>query len=136
MYADHEFNIKVFYKDIDKMGVVYYSRYFEFFEQARTEFLKHISISVSDLETRGYYLPVIKTACNYHKGANLEDELVIKSNIRNLSKVKLVISYKVFNKKKMDQLLVDGFTEHCFIKKSNNKPSRIPHFFVDALKDN
>ena len=29
---------KIFYKDIDQMGLVYYSRYFEFFEEARTEF--------------------------------------------------------------------------------------------------
>ena len=28
--------IKVYYKDIDQMGIVYYSRYFEFFEEART----------------------------------------------------------------------------------------------------
>ena len=116
------------------MGIVYYSRYFEFFEQARTEFLKDISISVSELEKEGYYLPVIKTSCNYYKSASLEDELIIESSISSLSKVRLVITYKVFQKNNKSQLTVEGHTEHCFIKKSNNKPSRIPLFFTNALK--
>ena len=38
------FSTKVFYKDIDKMGIVYYSRYLEFFEQARTETLNNINL--------------------------------------------------------------------------------------------
>ena len=36
--------IKIFYKDIDQMGLVYYSRYFEFFEEARTELLNNLGI--------------------------------------------------------------------------------------------
>ena len=27
-------SIKVYYRDIDKMGIVYYSRYFEYFEES------------------------------------------------------------------------------------------------------
>jgi len=33
---NHEYEVKVYYKDIDQMGFVYYSRYFEYFEAART----------------------------------------------------------------------------------------------------
>ena len=35
----YDHNVKVYYKDVDQMGIVYYSRYFEFFEEARTEML-------------------------------------------------------------------------------------------------
>ena len=38
--VEHNYYVKVYYKDIDQMGIVYYSRYFEYFEQARTELLK------------------------------------------------------------------------------------------------
>ena len=41
-YYNH--SIKVFYRDVDKMGIVYYSRYFEYFEEGRTEMLKSIGI--------------------------------------------------------------------------------------------
>ena len=36
------YRTKVYYKDVDKMGVVYYARYFEYFEAARTELLQSI----------------------------------------------------------------------------------------------
>ena len=49
----HTFSTKVFYKDIDKMGIVYYSRYLEFFEQARTETLNNINLKIKDLEILG-----------------------------------------------------------------------------------
>ncbi len=42
--------IKVYYKDIDQMGIVYYSRYFEFFEEARTEMLSSIGLDYSNVE--------------------------------------------------------------------------------------
>ena len=58
------YRTKVYYKDVDKMGVVYYARYFEYFEAARTELLQSISLDVTSIENEGYYhlfcLSVIK----------------------------------------------------------------------------
>ena len=48
------YNTKVYYKDIDQMGVVYYNRYFEYFEQARTELLADIGLVVSEIERKGF----------------------------------------------------------------------------------
>ena len=69
----YTFSTKVFYKDIDKMGIVYYSRYLEFFEQARTETLNNVNLKIKDLEILGFYLPVIKVECIYLKSVRLED---------------------------------------------------------------
>ena len=73
----HSFKTKIYYKDIDQMGVVYYSRYFEFFESARTELLKSIGISVRDIESDNIFLPVVSATCDYRKSAKFEDELII-----------------------------------------------------------
>ena len=35
----HDHFIKVYYRDVDQMGIVYYTRYLEYFEEARTELL-------------------------------------------------------------------------------------------------
>ena len=56
--------IKIYYKDIDQMGIVYYSRYFEFFESARTELLNSIDIAVKDIEKNDIFLPVINATCD------------------------------------------------------------------------
>ncbi|SVB29355.1 uncharacterized protein METZ01_LOCUS182209, partial [marine metagenome] len=40
------------------MGIVYYARYYEYFEAARTELLKSLGIRVTVIENEGYLLPV------------------------------------------------------------------------------
>ena len=42
--------VKIFYKDVDQMGIVYYSRYFEYFEEARTELLASVGLGVTEVE--------------------------------------------------------------------------------------
>ena len=44
--------IKIYYKDVDQMGIVYYSRYYEYFEEARTELLASVGLDVTDIEKR------------------------------------------------------------------------------------
>ena len=41
------YKTKIYYKDVDQMGIVYYSRYYEYFEAARTELLQSIAIDLS-----------------------------------------------------------------------------------------
>ena len=42
------------------MGVVYYARYLEYFEQARTELLNDIGLIVTEIEDAGFYMPVVE----------------------------------------------------------------------------
>ncbi len=126
-----DYNTKVYYKDIDQMGVVYYNRYFEFFEQARTELLADIGLIVSEIERKGFYLPVVSAKCNYKKGACFEDEIIIKTMINAPPKARLKIDYEVWRKKDND-FLADGYTIHGFINKKG-KPKRPPKFLLDVI---
>ena len=76
---DHR--VKIFYKDVDQMGIVYYSRYFEYFEEARTELLASIGLGVTDVEKKGIMLPVISSHCDYLKGARFEQNIIIRASI-------------------------------------------------------
>ena len=126
---DHQ--VKVYYKDIDQMGVVYYSRYFEFFEKARTELLANIGLIVTEIEKKGFFLPVVSANCEYKEGARFEDQIIISTKINNFSPARLKIIYKVFRKKDK-RLLAEGHTIHAFIGKEG-KPKRPPQFFLDKL---
>ena len=57
--------IKVYYRDVDQMGIVYYTRYLEYFEEARTELLDSLGLTISLIEERGIHLPVIASHCDY-----------------------------------------------------------------------
>jgi acyl-CoA thioester hydrolase len=123
---------KIFYKDIDQMGLVYYARYFEFFEQARTELLNHMGIKVTVIEELGYFLPVISATCDYKEGAKLEDEIIVKTAIEGMVGIKLKINYEIYRKSD-NHLLVTGQTLHVFTDK-NGEPKRPPKFFIEKFR--
>ena len=126
---DHK--VKVYYRDVDKMGIVYHSRYLEYFEESRTELLKSIGLSVTKIENTGIMLPVISSHCEYFKGAHFEQGLVIKSSISIFQKAKLDIDYSILCTQS-SILHVKGYTTHAFVNK-NNKPVRVPKMISDNL---
>lgn len=127
---DH--HVKVYYKDIDQMGIVYYSRYFEFFEEARTELLDSIELDVTTIENAGIQLPVITSHCDYKKGAIFEQDLNIQTSILEIPRAKLKIDYCIYSKTP-SQLLAKGYTVHAFIKESG-QPIKVPNFILQKMK--
>ena len=114
------------------MGVVYYARYFEYFEQARTELLNNIGLVVTKIENEGYYLPVVSATCDYKEGAKFEDEIIVRTMIKDLPRSRMKIEYEVYRKSD-NNLLVTGHTIHGFINK-DGKPKRPPKSLVDTLR--
>jgi len=47
-----ELRIRILYAHTDKMGVVYYGRYFEFYEAGRNEFLRKLGYLIPELKRR------------------------------------------------------------------------------------
>ena len=115
------------------MGIVYYSRYLEFFEQARTETLNNINLKIKDLEILGFYLPVIKVECIYLKSVRLEDTINIKCRIFSIPKSKLRFDYDVLkNDEKVK--VASGYSEHVFLNIKKNKPAKPPTSLLEKIK--
>ena len=126
--------VKVYYKDVDQMGIVYYSRYFEYFEEARTELLNSIGLDVTSIENEGIQLPVIESHCEYSKGAKFEQDLIIKTTILDIPKARLKIDYNVY-KDHSNELLVKGYTVHAFMNRLG-RAIRIPGLLLNTIQDN
>ena len=126
--------IKVYYKDIDQMGIVYYSRYFEYFEEARTEMLSSIGLDYSNVEENGAMLPVIEAHCEYKKGATFSQDLIVKTYIRELPKVKIKFEYKICPEGS-DEILLTGYTVHACTN-LEGKPVKMPKYIRKILQDN
>ena len=123
--------VKIYYKDIDQMGIVYYSRYFEYFEEARTELLHSINLDVSTIEENGIYLPVITSHCDYKRGVEFEQEIIILTSIPKLPRAKLLINYTGYLKDSQE-ILFEGYTIHAFMRKSG-KPTKVPKEILSTL---
>ena len=128
------YKTKVYYKDVDKMGVVYYARYYEYFEAARTELLQSIDIDVTAVEDDGYFMPVVTSHCDYKIGATFEDILLVETFINELPKATMRIDYEIYKNKNSD-LLVSGYTTHAFTDKSS-KPVKPPKRLLEVLQNN
>lgn len=69
---------RVYWEDTDGGGVVYYANYLKFMERARTEWLRSLGHSQSELADQyGYVFAVAEVKVNYRKPARLDDELLI-----------------------------------------------------------
>jgi len=126
---DHR--VKIFYKDVDQMGIVYYSRYFEYFEEARTELLASIGLGVTDVEKKGIMLPVISSHCDYLKGARFEQTIIIRTSISTEPRSKLQIDYSVFIEDEKEPIAT-GYTEHAFVN-DKGVAVRAPKMILERL---
>ncbi|WP_309399069.1 acyl-CoA thioesterase [Cerasicoccus maritimus] len=122
-------NIRVRYAETDKMGIVYHTNYFVWFEMCRVEMLDNIGLSYRDLESRGYLLPVLDISASYKKSAHFDDRLTVTCFIDEPPTLRINISYEV---RRSDELLVTGSSRHAFMSPEGRplKPPKdiIQHF--------
>ena len=114
------------------MGIVYYSRYFEYFEESRTELFASIGLQISSVEQKGITLPVISSHCDFKKGTKFEDVILIRSSINKSPRSTLKVSYRAVLKETND-LLATGYTFHAFVNSSGN-PIKPPKSILEYLQ--
>lgn len=122
-----ETKIEVRYSETDKMGIVYHSRYFPWFEIARAERLKSYGIEYSELEKRGLMMPITECNCKYRKGAVYGDVVTVKVRFESLTVARAKDSYEVYSN---GCLLAEGYTVQAFVDDAF-KPLNLKKSFPD-----
>jgi acyl-CoA thioester hydrolase len=67
--------IRVRYSEVDAMGYLHHSRYFQYFEMGRIELLRSLGHSYADLEAAGVFFVVVKAECQFKAPARNDEEL-------------------------------------------------------------
>lgn len=127
-----ETEVRVRYADTDQMKTAYYGRFFEYFEQGRSDLLREIGMPYPEIEQMGFYLPVVEAHARYLKSAHYDDLLVIKTILREKPQVRIRIEYEV-RIAKQPELLAEGYTIHGFVNAATGKPTRAPQEFLILL---
>lgn len=110
-------HITVRYSETDMMGIVHHSRYYPWFEQARTDFIKETGVTYSEMEKMGIMLPLTETNCKYLYGLTYEDEIIVTCTIERLTVARVDFFYEVFKLPEMKKMS-EGRTKHGFIDKN------------------
>ena len=83
-----EFPVTIYYEDTDAGGVVYHSNYLKFFERARTELLRKVSLSHQDLLEQNLAFAVRHIDIDFLSAARLDDRLTVKTQLANLKRLR------------------------------------------------
>ena len=116
-----ECDYRVSYGDTDKMGVVYYANYFEFFERGRTEMMRSAGFPYAKLEELGVFLPVVEAKCRYFAPARYDDLVTLRSAVLELGRIKVRIGTQV---RLGDKVLVSGEVTLACVS-SERRPIRV-----------
>jgi len=122
-------DIRVRYKETDKMGVVYHSNYFTWFEVARIELLDNLQCPYKELEEDGFFLPVLSCNATFHLPALFDDRLTVTVKIRDIPNIRIKAEYEVV---KSGKIIVTGTTEHAFLS-NEGKVVRPPQKFIQNI---
>jgi len=114
------------------MGIVYYAKYLEYFEVARTEMLRSLGLPYREIEAKGFELPVASASIKYYKGASYDDELQITASLTPKHSPRVEIHYEV-KRTGNDELIAEGETTLVFVDAVTGKPTRAPQFYLDAI---
>jgi acyl-CoA thioester hydrolase len=125
-----EFRVR--YAEVDQMKFVYYGRYLEYFEVARTDMLRLIGLPYSEVEKFGLFLPVLEAHVKYRHPAHYDETLVVTSTMKGNPPVRIQIEYEVRNKE-TGELIATGSTHHAFLNPDTGAVTRAPKIFTDAV---
>ena len=129
-----ETKIRVRYAETDQMSFVYYGIYAQYFEVGRVELLRSLGVSYKEIEEMGYALPVVNFNVKYKKPAYYDDELTIKTTIKELPSAKITFYYETYNENK--ELLNTAEVVLVFVNKESGKPCFAPEFIMNKFKEN
>lgn len=122
------------YGETDQMGYVYYGRYPEFFEVARTEMLRSVGLSYSKMEADGIMLPVISMEIDYKSPVYYDEKMRINVMLFEKPLVKLHTYYKIFTDRQTREH-IRGKVSLCFMKSSSRRPTKAPVRMLDKLNN-
>jgi len=131
------------YEETDAMSVVYYGKYFVFFEVARTEYLKNIGYNYVNIERDGFYFVVAESNCKYFNPARYDDDLKIFAKIEYVKNSSFNFLYNIVKKGKNenenssepDVNIAKGNTVLVCVDNVDFRPRRIPDYLRKAIQN-
>jgi acyl-CoA thioester hydrolase len=127
-----ETKLRVRYAETDKMGVVYHSNFVIWFEVGRVELLRQLGFQYSEMETADdCHIPVVDLRVRYKSPAQYDDEIVVRTQIKNVRSSLLHFSYEIL--READRaLLATGETMHIIVN-SKLERTALPEKYMQAF---
>ena len=123
--------VRVRYADTDRMGIVYYGTYPQYFEIGRSEFMREKGFTYREFEEMGYHLVVTNIDIKYLSAATYDDLLSVRTSLSEVKSRGLTFHYRIF---KDGVIIVEGNTKHICVD-GGRKPVRIPPDVMEIFRN-
>ena len=126
MPLEQTITIRVRYPEVDAMGYLHHSRFFQYFEIGRVELLRSLGFSYAELERQGVFFVVVKVQCRYRAPARYDEELQLTTRVDRQTHVRIDHSYAL---KRGDTLLAEASTTIACVDREG-RVCQIPEFLT------
>ena len=121
---------RVTYAECTVGNHVYHSRYLDWLEAARGEFLRKLGPTVLEWQEHGLIFPVIEARLRYKSPARYDDVLAIEVWPTTIERVRLNFAHRVIAQ--TGKLILEAETFHVCTG-LNEKPKRVPEELAAKL---
>lgn len=126
---------RVEFRDTDTAGIVHFSNFFAYMEQAEHAFLRELGLGViSEIDGKKMSWPRVNAQCNYRNAIKFEEIIDIHVRVTKIGTKSVTYGFQFFRD---ETPVADGtLTAVCCVFEHGKKPQSIPtpQFFVDAIK--
>ena len=127
------------YAETDQMGIVHHANYPVWFEAGRTDFIKKLGMPYSKIEESGLMLPLLELRCCYKGAARYEDEITVRTSLKEMTLTRVAFYYEVYKSNSPD-IITTGETMHVWTNrelKPINIKKAAPHIYslIETAKD-
>ena len=126
---------RVPWSDVDLAKIVYFPRFFSYFEMAELEYYRQKGLSYEALlEGLGVWMPRVAAHCNYRHPARLAELLEVEMHLARLGRTSYTFGYDVYRVEGRVHL-ADGTITIATVSKDEFKPTPVPEELIAHFED-
>ena len=124
-----EIRLRVMYYDTDCGGVVGNIAYLRFIEQARTELLETLGVSLGQTAESREFPAVLRTEIDYKKSAVLGDTIRVEVRLEEMQRVRFWCGFTLF--RDSDQAVLGRCRQQvAFVRVPEGRPIPVPESWL------
>jgi acyl-CoA thioester hydrolase len=126
------FQVRVYYEDTDRGGVVYYANYLRYFERARSEWLRSLGVNQEQLAAvEGIGFVVARAEIDFKAGARLDDLLSVTVKLMEKKKTYLWLEQEA--RLANGQVCAAARIQAACVRHKDMRPQPIPEMLVERM---
>lgn len=123
------------WSDVDLAKIVYFPRYFSYFEMAELEWIRQRGLSYEGLlQDLGVWLPRVAAHCNYRAPARLAELIAIEMRRQSVGRTSFTYRFDAYRLPDRTHL-VDGYVTIATVSRGSFESTPIPDRLVHMLEE-